>query len=69
MGAEDGFEEMTAEDAFFVADGGEVGADVPFLEEGQVGGEFPGGFGGEGWVAGFGEELVEAVCGHREILV
>ena len=58
MGAEDGFEEMTAEDAFFVADGGEVGFGVPLLQEGQVGREFICGFVVEAWVAGFGEELV-----------
>ena len=34
MGAEDGFEEVAAEDAFFVANGGQVGAGVPLLEEG-----------------------------------
>jgi hypothetical protein len=65
LGAEDGFQEVAAEDAFFVSDGGEVGFGVPFLEEGQVGGELLRSFGGEGWVAGGFEELVEAV-GHIE---
>jgi len=62
---------MAAEDALFVADGGEVGFGVPLLEEDEVRGEFFSGFGVEGWVAGFGEELVEAVrgFGHSEILV
>ena len=38
--AEDGFEEVAGEDAVLVADGGEVGAGVPFLEVGEVSGEF-----------------------------
>ena len=37
MGAEDGFEEVAAENTFFVADGGEVGAGVPFLKECEIG--------------------------------
>ncbi len=55
---------MAAEDAFFVADGGEVGFGVPFLEKVDVGGEFLDQVGSEGWVAGGFEELVEAVGGH-----
>jgi hypothetical protein len=53
LGAEDGFKEVTAEDAFFVTDSGEVGFRIPFLEEGEVGGEFFGSFEREGWVVGF----------------
>lgn len=41
-GGEDGLEEVAAQDAFFVADGGEVSAGVPFLEQGEVGREFCG---------------------------
>ena len=36
-GAEDGLEEVAAEDGLGVADGGEVGAGVPFLEKSEVG--------------------------------
>lgn len=36
-GGEDGFEEVAGEDAFAIADGGEVGAGVPLLEEIEVG--------------------------------
>jgi len=70
LGTKDGFEEVAAEDAFFVPDGGEVGFGVPLLEEGEVGGEFFSEFRGQGWVAGFVEELVEAVCdeGHCSIV-
>lgn len=69
-GGEDGFEEVAAEDAFVIADGGEVGAGVPFLQEGEVGGEFYRLLFGDGWGAGLREEIVEAVgWGHRGILV
>jgi len=57
-GAEDGFEKMAAKDALFVADGGEVGFGVPFLEEGQIGGELLALRGGQGWVVGLLEEIV-----------
>jgi len=68
-GAEDGLEEMAAEDSLFVADGGEVGSGVPFLEEGQIGGELFALRGGQGWVVRCGEEVVQGVCSHRAILV
>ena len=65
LGAEDGFDEVTAEDAFVVADGGEVGFLVPALEELEVGGEFFGEAGCEGWGIGFGKDLVEGGHGRR----
>lgn len=64
-GGEDGLEEVAAEDAFFITDGGEIGAGVPLLEEGEVGGELVQLLGGQRRAAGLFEELVEAV-GHRK---
>ena len=68
-GAEDGFEKVTAKNAFFIADGGEVGFGIPFQEEGQVSGEFLFGGDGEGRMADGFEELVEAGGGHARIIV
>ena len=62
---------MAGEDAVLVADGGEVGTLVPFLEEGEVGGEFFAKFRWERIGAGIYEELVETgsgVGGHAGIL-
>ena len=68
-GAEDGLEEVAAENSLFIADGGQVGFRIPFLEEGQVGGELLALRGSEGWVIGLLEEIVQGVCRHRAILV
>ena len=61
--AEDGFEEVAAEDAFFVADCGEVGASVPLLQEREIRCESGAGLWIEGGVARCCQKLVEAV-GH-----
>ena len=69
MRAKDGFDEVALEDLILVANGGEVGTSVPFLEEGVVGGEFQFEWREEGWRACVGEVLIEAAKdGHAGIL-
>lgn len=65
-GAEDGFEKVAAEDAFFIADGGEVGTCVPPLQKSEIGGELRRCLDVQGCTAGLGEELVEA--GRYELI-
>ncbi len=69
MGAEDGFYEMAAEDFVFGADGGEVGAGVPFLEELEVAVELFDQLRGKRGRAGLGEVFVEARGGGHEGIV
>ena len=69
-GTEDGLKEVAAEYAFFLANGSEVGAGVPFLEEGQVGGEPLRGFRVQRIGARLNQESIEAIGGggHVEIV-
>lgn len=59
---------MAAQDAFLVADGGEVGARVPLLQNSQIGIELAGGIFIQWRAAGFDEKLVESVIRHEGIL-